>query len=273
MWYRLLDLFWDRPISETATCNTLQLYTAYSRSWLGRYLPGRIWMFGGRLLLAARNGLPSEAVIRSMAFENLWGLGTTAVIGTSLFLFASSQYLFATFVLVLGLSSLAGGVPLVQRILDIEKLITNTPTALRPAAHFSQRILVGNKPLTVRGSITGVMVFGLHSCSQLAFIVLLSESFVHLTLEQSLAIAGAWGISTILGFFVFIAPGPSGLGVRDGIALLLFSQVIDLPMAGIIVGVSRMIMIFSDIAFVGIIEVVVIGKKITKRAFCSPVGV
>ena len=80
---------------------------------------------------------------------------------------------------------------------------------------------------------------GFHACLNMAFIVLLALSFRELNLNQSFFIAGAWGLSMTLGWLAFLAPG--GLGARDGVALLLFSQVLDAPAAALIVAAARIL--------------------------------
>jgi hypothetical protein len=92
LWFLLLKFLWESGGNEISSDKLLNLYTSYSRSWLARYIPGRIWMFGGRLLFATRIGIPSEVVIRSMAFETILVYGTITIIGAWLFLSGESQY-------------------------------------------------------------------------------------------------------------------------------------------------------------------------------------
>jgi hypothetical protein len=67
-------------------------------------------------------------------------------------------------------------------------------------------------------------------------------------------IAGAWGLSITLGWVSFLAP--VGLGVRDGMAFVIFAEVLDAPTASLIVAASRVVMVAADMVFVGLVELV-----------------
>jgi hypothetical protein len=100
-------------------------------------------------------------------------------------------------------------------------------------------------------------VYGIYCALQLVFITLIAASFADLSLTQGVIIAGAWGVSLTLGWLSFLAP--VGLGVRDGLAFVLFSQVLDAPTASLIVATSRIVMIVADLTFVGVVELLVLG--------------
>lgn len=82
-----------------------------------------------------------------------------------------------------------------------------------------------------------------------------------LNLSQAFLIAGAWGLSVTLGRLSFL---PVGLGVRDGVAFVLFAQALDGATAALIVAASRLIMIALDLVFVGAVELLALGMTVRR---------
>jgi hypothetical protein len=273
LWGRLLGFFCKMEGNELDRSDKLALYKAYGRSWLARYIPGRIWMFGGRVVFAARYGIPPEPVTRSMVFELVFCYGILTILGISLILGVRVHFLVGGLVLAIGLAAFIIGVPRLQRGPALNKISSYGPPWLRRISGFVLRLLVGDKPLSFKDVIWGVTAYGVCSCLQLGFIVLLAGSFVNLSLSQAVTIAGAWGLSTTLGYLTFVAPGPGGLGVRDGLALMFFGQVLDLPTAGLIVAVARVVMIAADMVFVGLIELLAIGQRGVQKVLSASTGI
>jgi hypothetical protein len=200
-----------------------------------------------------------------MAFEMIFVYGILTALGTGLILGTRFHFLTGGVAFVAGIIGLTGMVAFSQRLPAWERMTTHSNPLLRRLSEFTRRILIGENPLYLKDTVWGVVFYGAYSCLQLLFIVLLAAGITDLTFTQALTIAGAWGIGSVLGYFAFIAPGPGGLGIRDGITLILFSQVIDMPTAALVVAVSRIVMITADVAFVGIIELAIIYRSIADR--------
>jgi CBS domain containing-hemolysin-like protein len=92
VWERLLGILQPSKLN-TEKLPRLGLYTAYSRSWLARYLPGHIWSLGGRALLVNRLGVPVDLVARSMVIEVVFTYVLVAIIGGALLLSVNSHIL------------------------------------------------------------------------------------------------------------------------------------------------------------------------------------
>jgi hypothetical protein len=265
LWGRLLEILSAGKENQPDTFHRMELYKAYSRSWLARYIPGRIWMLGGRMVFAAKYGVPAETVARSMVFEMVFTYGALATLGVSLILAANVHYLVGGLALIMGGTALTLAIAFTQNIPGWDRTTKCGNPLLKRLISFVYRIVIGGNPLSLKHTVWGVGVYGTFSCLQLLFIVVLAESFADLTLTQAITIAGAWGIGSVLGYFAFIAPGPGGLGIRDGITLLIFAQVIDISTAGLVVAVSRVIMITADVVFVGIIELTAVSERVAYR--------
>ena len=258
LWERLLvKLSGNRPRADKEEKHSL--FTAYSRSWLARYIPGRIWAMGGRMLLASRVGVPAQEVARSMAYEVLFSYSIVTIAGAALLVGARVHLLLGVGVFLVGMGAFSISVPIMQRLLG-----RSTPQS-EPASWFSklrsrtQKFIVGATYFSGWNTVWAVTVYGVYAGFQLLFIVLIAESFVDLTFFQMAVIAGAWGLSITLGWVSFLAP--VGLGVRDGLAFVMFAQVLDVPTASLIVAAARVVLVAADLVFVGLVEVLALAMS------------
>lgn len=256
LWERLLGYLWQPARDDEQNLAKSGLYTAYSRSWLARYIPGRIWALGGRALLANKVGVPVDAVARSMVFEVLFTYGIVTILGGALLLWIKVHSTLGLVLFVTGIVAFGASVLIAQRILS-SSANTEGNGLWHKLLRRSSKLLIGQSQLTLPNTVWGILVYGFYSAMQLGFIVLIAASFADMNLERAVVIAGAWGISVTLGWVSFLAP--VGLGVRDGLAFYLFGQVLDAPTASLIVASSRVVMIAADLVFVGAVELFAVG--------------
>jgi hypothetical protein len=251
VWERLLGILWI-PEGRAQKPSTPNLYAAYSRSWLARYIPGRICSLGGRALLTNRLGVPVDVVVRSMVIEVIFTYVLLTIISGALLLGTNFHLLGGGGLLVVGLVVFTAGALQSQKILSTSLSGTDPNSAWWQTLRRACRLITGGPGLTLPNIASGIVVYSIYSCMQLGFIVLVAGAFAQLSISQAAIIAGAWGVSLTLGWISFLAP--VGLGVRDGLAFTLFAQVLDPATAGIIVTASRVVMLIVDLAFIGVVE-------------------
>lgn len=260
IWERLLAVLAGDESDADRKSLRFSLYSAYSRTWLARYIPGRVWSLGGRMLLASRVGVPADLVARSMAFEVLFTYSLVAVVGGASLATVKLHLSAGLAVLVVGFLLVGISIPIAQRMFATREGISSSISLWPKLRRQVQRFILGVRPLTFKNTVWALSVYGIYSVLQLVFIVLIAASFADLSLTQVLIIAGAWGVSITLGWVTFLVP--VGLGVRDGLAFVLFAQVLDAPTASLIVAASRIVMIGVDLIFVGVVEALVLGTNI-----------
>lgn len=263
LWERLLAKLW-RSGSSPEMPSRSSLYTAYSRSWLTRYIPGHIWSVGGRALLVNKLGVPIRFVTRSMAVEVLFTYTLAAIIGGALLVAA-------------GINLLAGGVLLIfglgvfTAVLFASRMLLNQGIPVQPVAFQKVRSLIFGDFRFAPGDIAwGILAYGVYACGQLGVVVLITASLVDLNAYQAAVIAGAWGISLTAGWISFLAP--VGLGVRDGLAFALFSQVLDPPAGALIVVGSRVTTLAIDLFFVGAVELLALSLNPSRPGLAAAAG-
>ena len=189
-------------------------------SQMGKYLPGNVGHFAGRVLLGSQAGVPAGKTIATMAMETFWVLGISGIFAVAALMFYVNDlheglvdsnhpgYLAALAVVMLGSPFVA--VRVVNRLL--------------PGL---SRKLGRGQLLAEPRLVTAVMVAGLIALSFVALgsvvELLASELFQHPEidwLEMILLFAVAWTAG-------FLVPGsPGGLGVREAVMLTLMGPAI-----------------------------------------------
>ncbi len=190
----------------------------YFLSNLGWYVPGKVWYAVGRAYLGQREGVSVGVISTSVLMEVILSLTSSALMATlalpllSPLLGAKSLYL-GIAVLVLGLAVLH-------------------PALMKLALALLERLLPGAERVTnppLRYSVMmGLLVGYLFAWSFVgtAFFTLLNA--VHpLSLAWLPTVIAIYAVSWMAGFLAPFAP--SGLGVREGVMILLLGQFLSVP--------------------------------------------
>jgi hypothetical protein len=221
------------------------------------------------MLLTKKLGIPAEVIVQSMFYEFVFSYSMLTVVGAVLIIAVLVHPVAGVLALIVGTASVATGIPLAQRVLSQGNRI-GSHRALWQAFHrFVHRTLVGDKHLPLRHALWGIAMYGTLASLQMMFIALVAESFLDLSFSQAAIVAGVWALSGILGYIAFFSPA-GGLGVRDGLALVFLSQILDASTSGLIIAAARIVMIPADLAFVGSVELLlsihgIRGKLLTQQ--------
>ena len=224
------------------------LYLVYTRTWLTRYIPGRIWSIAGRALMAERKGFSAGKVARSMVVEVFFSYGTLALVSLSVLVsvYVSGilgAVLFTVGILVFGLSTIK-----VYKVLMANSYATTKHTGITKLFLFVSRIATGRYEVKDSVIASGIGLYMGYGFLQLIGIVLVSSAFIDIDMRIIAILAGGWGLSLTLGWLVFVVP--VGIGAREGFALFFFSQVMDLATASAVLVASRTLFLLADVTFV-----------------------
>lgn len=234
-----------KGLPDVPQASLADLYATYSRSWLARYIPGRVWTYGGRALLAARLGIPMAPVARSMVLEILFSYGMLTVLGAGLLLWAEAGAWAGAACLAAGTLALGLCLRMLRHAGGLARLLPRRLRDLGP-----------DGPARATPIAWPIAAYAGHGALNLAFFVLTALAFVPLAPVEILHVAGAWGLAMTLGWLAFLAPG--GLGARDGVALLFLAPLVDTPTAALIVAAARLLGVLIDFVFVGVVEAVLL---------------
>jgi uncharacterized membrane protein YbhN (UPF0104 family) len=224
-----------------------QLIYVYAKSWLGRYIPGTAPWILGKIYFVAQMGVSKKKLAVGSFLEG--GLKITVTIAIAILLMVSD----ARF----------GVLPTELRIILIAALLLSIASMLPPVFNFfmstayrllRKKTLESEHLATSRTVIKGVLLYGLGALLNglaLFFIV----KAVHTEIDSSvmLYIMGASSLAAAVSMLVVFVP--SGLGVREGIQLVLLGAIMPLEIALIAVVVTRLWSVAMDFVFFGLSKI------------------
>jgi uncharacterized membrane protein YbhN (UPF0104 family) len=212
-------------------------------SQLGKYLPGKIWLFLGRIYSYEARGKSRKSISVALYFEMVTVLMAGGLIFLVSLIFFGEIWPFYSWrqsgwlilFFLLGLVSLHPSI--LQKILNWVLVRLN------------------REPVSL--SISYLDVLWILFICIVAWLVggfgfyLFVDSIYPVALQSILFLMGALAISSTLGLIAIFAPG--GLGVREGVLVYLLSFMMATPVAVIISILTRLWMTLIEIGLIGVI--------------------
>jgi uncharacterized membrane protein YbhN (UPF0104 family) len=234
--YVLLVLAWRSVLQSWG--QHLDLWSA-ARIWtvssLGKYIPGKVWAVAGMALLSQRAGVAPWAATGSAIIMQVLAIGTGAAVAG----LAGVQTIEAArpgtrlgLVLIVAGSLIAVGLllwpPLLGRLLRLA-----APETMGRRQPTERSLLLGIVANTVAWLGYGVALWLLARG-------LLPEA----NLDLRLAVAG-FTASYLAGFLALLVPG--GIGVREGLFILMLQQPLGLAAATFLALASRLLLTVAEL--------------------------
>jgi uncharacterized membrane protein YbhN (UPF0104 family) len=224
IWKKLLEVF-DIYISIS------KCFKIISLSQLGKYIPGKFWIYLGQFYLGGKEGISKSVILWSNFF--LLILLTTG----GLIMFNISYLLWANvhMGLTLGLWIL-----IVMTLLFLHPWIFNRVVGIfkgwigTSVVHYSYVKVISLLPWILLDWVIYLSGF---------YIFL--QSFYPVTLRELVIYGGIFAISGLLGLYSLFTPG--GLGVREGVQAYLMSMFIPVSIAVLISIFSRIWMTLAEV--------------------------
>lgn len=219
----------------------VQLAYVYAKSWLGRYIPGTAPWILGKIYFASKHGIAKSKLAVSSLLEAI--LQVTVILGLgSLLLISDARFnvidpnLRILMVLVLIGSIVVILPPVFNRVVGLAyKIIRRKP-------------LLKEHHMPTRTLFKGIALYAIGGIFNGLFLFFLAKSvYPELGFDNLLFILGAVNLAGALGILAIFTP--SGLGVRDGVMLLLFSLVMPAEFALTITVLARLWDVVLDLVF------------------------
>jgi hypothetical protein len=210
-----------------------------ARSWMGRYLPGKIWVVGGKVWLGQRIGL-APRILAVVSFTELCLWIVCCATAGALFLLGASRLGHPAIPLLPVAAAVAVGAlcmapPVFRRFLNLAaRLLRRRPLA----------------PSEVLGSGTLLGAFlrnlGILSISSAGWFLMLAALLPTERISTGLWLLAAGGsaVSGILGMLAFFAPG--GLGVREGSLAAILATALPWEAAIAVALLARLRVVLGD---------------------------
>jgi uncharacterized membrane protein YbhN (UPF0104 family) len=217
---------------------------AWFYSQLGKYLPGKVFVYLGRLHFYSQAGRPAGPVTVAFGVETIGN-------------FAASIFTVLVAVLTADVPALdpyrwALGVTLVLLLVSLHPRLIGWLVAV--VARVLRR-----QPFAIEMGYAQMLRYvGLYVVNWLAFGVALYvfiRSFYPVEPGSIVYLAGAFSFAGMLGILAVFAP--SGLGVREGVLALFLNQIMPTPVALIISVASRIWLTVVELGCVGAVYLLI----------------
>lgn len=216
---------------------------------IGRFIPGVIWQYLGRVYLASLEGVAKTEANASLILEALFGLlaGVIILITSTLFnaniKIIDSKFLLLLLVLLVVILILLSNQNILSLLLNKLSKVTKKLEALGKI-HFSVRWI----PLILTSFFAQFIIDG-------TILFLLSKDVASLSINQLPLFIGFFTASWMIGYLTIIAP--AGLGVQEVSIAALLSLFMPFPVASLIAILFRVVLLIAElITFIGMIILV-----------------
>jgi len=208
-------------------------------SQLGKYIPGKVWTFAGRMYFCQRMGIPNSKTFISVLLE----LALTTISGILVFLLG--------LLITPGFKINVNPFLLILLVTMLFAIIH--PKILTRIINFFLRF-IRKEPIIINLSFFQICIMmGYYCiiwlCFGMAFYFLINST-TFITISKVPILAGSLSVSTTIGVLTLLAPG--GLGVREGVLALLLSNFFPISLAILLSVLSRIWISLGELILVGI---------------------
>jgi uncharacterized membrane protein YbhN (UPF0104 family) len=213
----------------------------FAKAWMARYIPGTVTWVVGRIYLASKYGISVSRLTVSSLLEG--GMQVVAGIVISLLLIGLGGHV----------SAIAMPVKVLAVLVSVAGVITLLPPIFNRLLALAYRLLKkgpAHEELRINGKAVwqSFVLFGLASLVTGTANFFLAKSVApQLGWHLYPYLVGTFGLAGALGIAVPFLP--SGIGVRDGVQLVLLSLVVPKEMALAITILSRLWGLIIDVIF------------------------
>lgn len=233
IWVRIL-----RSLHGTGVEWSRNLIYVYAKSWLGRYVPGKLPWILGKIYFASKYGIPKDKLAVSSLLEA--GIQTVSMIVFSMLILAFDSRLNIVDSQVSALMYVAGFVGIALLVPPVFNYVLKTTYRVirkrQSATHVDvswATILHGSWQYMTVSVLSGLSLF-----------FLAKSVYPELQIEYMLFVIGAGTLASVVGMLAIFTP--SGLGVREGIMLALLTVILPPEVALVIVVATRLWEVVMD---------------------------
>ncbi|MBD3308009.1 hypothetical protein GF339_16325 [candidate division KSB3 bacterium] len=252
LWVMMYELAWEWLLRKVCLPGASLAWTitghAFFTSLLARYTPGQVWQMLVRVEALKEHHIPRQATLRSVLYEQLHFLGATLV-----YAFLLSPFFWTT---------LLGDIPLALLFLVFLAAIGGVSMWLFTPHHVMHVVNLVSATLTRKKFSAPLTMSGTrgqwHMSFGLFFVLVLLQSGVlyplirdllpstlSLTLTQWIVLLGAYPLARMIGQLAVIFPG--GLGVREGVYVLLLLPLVEGQIGSVIAVWARLLQLGAEL--------------------------
>lgn len=221
--------------------NLRELFYVYAKSWMGRYIPGKLPWILGKIYFASKLGISKNKLAVSSLLEAALQILVFTTI--SFILLSSNSHLAeigARYVPLLLISVIICVIciipPVFNTMMSLAYQIVKHKKLQDEDKASIKTIAIGTVMFTFSSFVNGITLFLIAKSVDGALVI-----------DDMFFIMAAGNLATAIGMLAIFAPG--GIGVREGIQLFLLSVIVKPELAIIIVVLSRLMELVCDFIF------------------------
>jgi len=216
----------------------------YAKAWLGRYLPGKVGWILGKVYFGTALGIARERLVVGALIEALQQVAVTLLLALALLAFDTRVAVLSwperALLLAVAVALLLGMHPWVfNYVIQLARRLRRSAEPIPDAVVRSRTLL--------RGALMQGVGFALTGLSYVAFTLAWVPS---LAVADMPFVLGAFNLAGAVGILAVFAP--SGLGVREGMQLLLLPLVMPKELAFVVTVAARVWSTAMDLVFFGL---------------------
>jgi len=238
-WYRILNII-DKNFFSPFIAFKIYIY-----SFLGRYVPGKIWTVVGKVYLGSKEGANKKSLAVSSFLDSVLSLMATSTLGI-IFLLVSIDFKFLNIILLPALIVIIG------LIFIHPKIFYTIFNFLLKRTKRSK--IVKTEFLSYYEIIKSLLLYILCSLSRgAAFLFFIISLYPNVSAQNFTLVIGAFLLANAIGVAALFAP--SGLGVREGILALILGIIFPVTIAIFISFLARLWMTASELLLFSIVSI------------------
>lgn len=236
LWGRLVEQMGGKQVDKTSA---IRIHAA---SWLLKYIPGQVGSLVNKIAWAKKYNYGKKMVATSVVYENILMVFASIILSIPLLVFVGDRLFQDTAILLALIAIIPMFLVCNQRIFY---------TIINALLQLAKRKPIGSESILSSRQIAGNTVLYLipRVLNGIGFVVIAAAIFT-VTPDMYVPLASSYIFASIVGMLaVFV---PSGLGVREGIIVLLVGSYFSPEQAIILALIARF---FSTIADIGVLVV------------------
>lgn len=210
-------------------------------SLLGRYVPGRVAVALGKIYLYERRGVPRLGAALAVAYENVFAaVGGVAV---ALALAALLTEAFSWTALAFAAAAALTLVILVQP--KVLRHLLAWPLKKMRLGEIGPKMFIGRG-----GALAFALAYAAYCVGLGVFFAFFAAAFVPLGAAEAAQAGAAFVAAAVVGYVAVFAP--SGLGVREGLLVLLLQRYMSAGETAFLAVASRLAAVAAELALAGL---------------------
>ncbi|MBI2308628.1 MAG: hypothetical protein HYU78_15175 [Rhodocyclales bacterium] len=234
-------LTWRSLLENAARGNSTMVASVYAKSLLGRYIPGKIFMFAARGTASRQLGLSLPQILSTSVAEAILALLAAATVGSVLILLSGTLGATPQVIGALSLPIMLGTV--VFRLADPLRLL-QIVSGRGPRCDW---FLGWSRQVTVL-ALRRACLFALAAqlLSGAGFLAWALTAPVMISWSDGLRVAGSFPLAGVVGV---LALTPAGIGFREAAQLPLIGKLFDNEEFALLIVGARLLELVADLGF------------------------